>query len=216
MTNQEILRHVDHTLLSPTANWAQVQQLCDEAVEYGMATVCVPPCYVPPIHAAYAGRLRICTVAGFPLGYATTAGKLAEAEAAIADGAAEVDMVVNLTDVKNGRFEAITREISAMKTAVGRHILKVIVEACYLTEEEKLALCGCVTDGGGDFIKTSTGFGPSGATLADVALFAAHIGPEVRIKAAGGIRTRENMEAYLAAGCSRLGTSGALKALGLG
>lgn len=215
MTNQEILRHIDHTLLSPTATWAQVQQLCEEAIRHQMASVCVPPCYVRPIHTTYGDQVRICTVAGFPLGYCAAEGKLAEAAAAIADGAVEVDMVVNLTHVKNGYFDAITREISAMKDAVGQHILKVIVETCYLTEPEKTILCGCVTDGGGDFIKTSTGFGPAGATLEDVRLFQAHVGPHVRIKAAGGIRTRADMEAYLAAGCSRLGTSGALKALEL-
>jgi deoxyribose-phosphate aldolase len=157
--------------------------------------------------------LNICTVIGFPLGYSVTAAKKAEAEAAVVDGAGEIDMVVNIGDVKNGDFGRVTAEIASLKKAVGGRILKVIIETCYLTTEEKKALCRCVTDGGADYIKTSTGFGPAGAALDDVLLFKEHVGPGVKIKAAGGIRSREDMAAYLEAGCARLGTSSAVKLL---
>lgn len=212
LTDQEIFSHVDHTLLSPTATWPQIQGLCEEALRYRTASVCVPPCYVNRIHSAHT-QLNICTVIGFPLGYHSAAAKLAEANEALAHGASEIDMVVDLCDVKNGDFEKVTSEIALLKQAAGERILKVIVETCYLTQEEKIMLCRCVTEGGADYIKTSTGFGTGGATLEDVALFRQHIGPGVKIKASGGIRTREDMVAYLKAGCERLGTSGAVKAL---
>ena len=213
MDNAFIFRHVDHTLLRPTATWSEIRTLCEEAIAYSMASVCVPPCYVRRIVDAYGEALPVCTVIGFPLGYDTTAAKCAAAEDAIRAGAREIDMVVNLADVKNGAFCAITNEIAALKSVAKGNLLKVIVETCYLTEEEKIALCGCVTEGGADFIKTSTGFGSAGAALPDIALFLRHIGKDVRIKAAGGIRTRADMVGYLEAGCARIGTSGAVKAL---
>ncbi|MDR0637755.1 MAG: deoxyribose-phosphate aldolase [Spirochaetaceae bacterium] len=212
MDNAAIFSHVDHTLLAAFASWGEIEKLCREAVEYKTASVCVPPSYVKRIAGAFEG-LNICTVIGFPLGYSVTAAKEAEMKAAIADGAREVDMVVNVGDVKNGAFDAVAAEIGVLKKAAGDHILKVIVETCYLSMEEKIALCKCVTDRGADYIKTSTGFGTVGATLDDVLLFKKHIGPGVKIKAAGGIRSREDMIAYLEAGCDRLGTSSAIKLL---
>ncbi|MGN0802419.1 MAG: deoxyribose-phosphate aldolase [Candidatus Faecivicinus sp.] len=213
MEKKEMLTHIDHTLLKATSDWAGITKLCDEAIRYHTASVCVPACYVRPLHERYGDRLNICTVIGFPLGYSTTAVKIFEAQQAVFEGANEVDMVVNLCDVKNGEFEKVTAEIRAIKQAVGDHVLKVIVETCYLTEEEKIALCRCVTDAGADFIKTSTGFGTGGATLGDIALFRANVGPNVRIKAAGGVRTAEAVEQYLSAGCDRIGTSSAVKEL---
>lgn len=212
MDKKTVFAHVDHTLLKPTATWAQIQALCDEAIAYGMATVCVPACYVKPIADAYGNKLKVCTVVGFPLGYSTAAAKAFEAREAVQNGAAEVDMVINIGDAKAGLFDKITEEIKQIKAAVGEKVLKVIVETCYLTDDEKAALCRCVTDAGADFIKTSTGFGTAGATLADVELFKQHVGPGVRIKAAGGIRTAQDMEAYLAAGCARIGASAAIQA----
>ncbi|MCM1091883.1 MAG: deoxyribose-phosphate aldolase [Butyrivibrio sp.] len=210
MTNQEILSHVDHTLLKPYATWEDIKGLCDEAVLYHTASVCVPPCYIKRIHDAYGEKLKICTVVGFPLGYSVTESKLREVAQALADGCDEIDMVVNISDVKNGCYEKVEQEIRTVKKVCGHHILKVIVETCYLTEAEKLAMCRAVTDAGADYIKTSTGFGTDGATRADVELFAKHIGPNVKIKAAGGISTREDMEMFLALGCDRLGTSRAV------
>lgn len=212
MNRKEMLSHIDHTQLKPTSDWASIARLCDEAAAYGMASVCIPPCYVARVRERYP-QLNICTVIGFPLGYSTRAVKVFETEQAIADGANEIDMVVDLCDVKNGDFAAVTEEIRAIKQAAGSHVLKVIVETCYLTEAEKVALCKCVTDAGADYIKTSTGFGTGGATLEDIALFKANVGPNVRIKAAGGVRTAEAVEAYLEAGCDRIGTSSAVKAL---
>ena len=213
MTNKEMLAHIDHTLLKATSDWAGIDKLCGEAIANGTASVCIPACYVKLLHEKYGDQLNICTVIGFPLGYSTTAVKIFEAQQAVFEGANEVDMVVNLCDVKNGEFEKVTEEIRAIKLAVGSKILKVIVETCYLTEEEKVALCKCVTDAGADFIKTSTGFGTGGATLEDIALFRANIGPAVRMKAAGGVRTAEAVAAYLEAGCDRIGTSSAVKEL---
>jgi deoxyribose-phosphate aldolase len=212
MDNAAIFSHVDHTLLAATASWKEIEELCREAVKYKTASVCVPPSYIKRIDDVFVG-LNICTVVGFPLGYSVTNVKRAEAKAAIASGAREVDMVVNIGDVKNGAFDHITAEIRTLKNTVGKNILKVIVETCYLTMEEKIALCRCVTNGGADYIKTSTGFGPAGATLDDVLLFKEHIGHGVKIKAAGGIRSRDDMIAYLEAGCDRLGTSSAVKLL---
>ena len=213
MDNKEIMSHVDHTLLKAAADWSAIQDLCREAVEYGAASVCIPPAYVAKVRGAYGELVTICTVIGFPLGYSTTAVKAAEAAQALAEGASEIDMVVNLTDVKNGDYAAITAEIARLREVCGGHILKVIIETCYLTEEEKIMLCRCVTEGGADFIKTSTGFGTAGATLEDVELMKAHIGPGVRIKASGGIRSREDIVAFLAAGCDRIGASSAVTAL---
>lgn len=215
MNNAQILAHIDHTLLKAVASWEEIKALCDEAIGAGTASVCVPPSYIARIHAAYP-TLNICTVIGFPLGYSAVHVKACETATAIADGAGEVDMVINLGDVKNGDFDRITAEIRALKNAADGHILKVIIETCYLTEAEKIALCKCVTDGGADYIKTSTGFGTGGATLADVALFRAHIGKNVKIKAAGGVKTRDDLVAFLEAGCDRIGTSSAVSILATG
>jgi deoxyribose-phosphate aldolase len=213
MTDQEILSKVDHTLLKATASWDEITNLCDEAVCYKTASVCIPPVYVKPVFAEYGSDLVICTVIGFPLGYTYTAVKVLEAEQAIANGASEIDMVINIADVKNGAFASVLDEIKAVKKACGEKILKVIVETCYLTKEEKINLCGIVTEAGADYIKTSTGFGSAGATLDDIHLFREHIGPSVKIKAAGGIKTREDLEAFIGAGASRIGTSSAVKLL---
>lgn len=213
MDNKEMLAHIDHTLLKATSDWAGIAKLCDEAIQYHTASVCIPACYVGRVHETYGPALNICTVIGFPLGYSTTAAKVFEAQQAIRDGANEVDMVVNLCDVKNGDFDRVTEEIRAIKQAAGAHVLKVIVETCYLTEAEKIALCQCVTEGGADYIKTSTGFGTAGATLEDIALFKQHVGKNVRIKAAGGVRTAQAVAEYLEAGCDRIGTSSAVKEL---
>ena len=213
MNVQNIFSHVDHTLLKATASWDEIKKLCDEAVEIRSASVCIPPSYVKRVSEAYGDRLNICTVIGFPLGYSTGEVKAYEAEQAVRDGASEVDMVVNLGDVKNGNFEKITEEISLLKKAAGDNILKVIVETCYLTEDEKIRLCECVTDGGADYIKTSTGFGTAGASIEDIRLFKKHIGPHVKMKASGGIRTKADMEMFLEEGCERLGISSALKVL---
>ena len=168
------------------------------------------PAYIKRIKDKYEERINICTVIGFPLGYSVTAAKVKEAKEAVKDGANEVDMVVNISDVKNGLFEQVEEEIRAVKAACGSHILKVIIETCYLTEEEKIAMCHAVTNAGADYIKTSTGFGTGGATMEDVELFKKHIGPDVKIKAAGGVKTREDLEAFLKAGCDRIGTSSAV------
>ncbi len=212
MEDREILAHVDHTQLKAFAVWEDVERLCEEAVLYGTASVCIPPAYVGRVHERYPD-LNICTVVGFPLGYSVTAAKLAEVREALAEGANEIDMVVNISDVKNHLYEKVEEEIRALKEACGSHILKVIVETCYLTEEEKIAMCHAVTAAGADFIKTSTGFGSGGATLADVRLFKEHIGAGVKIKAAGGVRTREDLVAFLEEGCERIGTSSAVALL---
>ena len=213
MNNAEILSHVDHTLLQATASWSEILALCDEAVANQTASVCVPPSYIKRIADTYGDKLNICTVIGFPLGYQTTAVKVLETKEAIADGATEVDMVINLGDVKNCDFDLISDEIKALKQAAGQNILKVIIETCYLTEAEKIRLCQCVTEAGADYIKTSTGFGTAGAKIEDIRLFKQHIGPAVKMKAAGGVRTREDLEMFLAEGCERIGTSSALKIL---
>lgn len=214
MTKQEIFAHVDHTQLKAYAKWEDIVTLCDEAVRYKTASVCVPPAYIKRIHDAYREQVRICTVVGFPLGYSTAAAKAAETKEALEDGAEEIDMVVNIGDVKSGLFDKVEEEIRTLKKICGDHVLKVIVETCYLTEEEKIAMCRAVTGGGADYIKTSTGFGTAGAVLEDILLFKQHIGPDVKIKAAGGIRTKEDMEAFLNAGCDRIGTSAAVQVLG--
>lgn len=213
MKKDEILACVDHTQLKPYAVWEDIERLCEEALCFHTASVCVPPAYVRRIHDKYGDRLTICTVIGFPLGYSVTAAKVTEAKEALGDGAAEIDMVVNISDVKNHDYNKVEEEIRVLKQTAGEHILKVIIETCYLTEEEKTAVCRAVTNAGADFIKTSTGFGTGGATLADVELMKRNIGPGVKIKAAGGIRSIEDMENFLAAGASRLGTSSAVELL---
>lgn len=209
MYGRDILSKVDHTLLKPDATWDAIKVLCDEAVAYKTASVCIPPNYVKRVADEYPD-LVICTVVGFPLGYQTTEVKLAETRQALAEGATEIDMVIDVTDVKNGDYRKVTEEIRALKKACDTHVLKVIVEACYLTEAEKIAMCKAVTEAGADYIKTSTGFGTGGTTIKDVALFKEHIGAKVKIKAAGGIRTVEDMVAYLELGCSRIGASAAV------
>ena len=207
MTDREILSHIDYTLLKPTATFEDIKALCDGAVKYGTASVCVPPCFVGRIKKEYGDKLKICTVIGFPLGYSVTESKVKETAVAVSEGASEIDMVININSVKEGDFNKVTEEIKAVKAACDGRILKVIIETCYLTEEEKIRLCGCVTEAGADYIKTSTGFGTAGASFADVKLFKEHVGAGVKIKAAGGIRTREDMEEYIKLGADRIGAS---------
>ena len=211
MDRQAILHRVDHTELNPAATWEDIRTLCDDALTYGTATVCIPPCYVRRAVSYVEGRLPICTVIGFPHGNSPTAAKAYEAKCVAEAGAKEVDMVINRGWVKDGLFEAITDEITIVKRACAPAELKVIIECCGLTEEEKIALCRCVTDAGADFIKTSTGFAAGGATVEDVALLAAHVGPGVQVKAAGGIRTFEAAQAMLEAGAHRIGASALVK-----
>lgn len=210
MNNAEILKHVDHTLLKPVATWNDIKKICDESIEYNTASICIPACYISRIHATYGDKVNICTVVGFPLGYSSTGGKIAETKQALADGANEIDMVINISDVKNKAYDKVTEEIRALKEVVGNKILKVIIETCYLTEEEKIAMCKAVTEAGADYIKTSTGFGTGGATLEDIKLFKKHIGPNVKIKAAGGVSTVEDLNMFINEGCDRLGTSRAV------
>ena len=212
MTDSEIFSHIDHTLLRAVSSEAEIDRLCAEAVQYGTASVCIPPSYVRHAHEKYPG-LNICTVIGFPLGYNTTAVKCFETRDAVENGASEIDMVINLGMVKNGNFAGVEAEIKAVREACGGKLLKVIIEACYLTDDEKISLCGCVTRAGADYIKTSTGFGTAGAKIEDIRLFAEHIGKAVKMKAAGGVKTREDLEMFLNAGCERIGTSSAVRLL---
>ena len=212
MNTETLFHYVDHTALKPYATWEEIKTLCLEALEFQMASVCIPGCYIKRAHETFP-NLNICTVVGFPLGYSQTEGKIAETIQAIEDGAMEIDMVVNICDIKNGDWKKVEEEIAALKKAAGDHILKVIIETCYLSKEEKIAACKAVTNAGADYIKTSTGFGTAGASLEDIRLMKEHIGEHVKIKAAGGIRSREEMEAYIAEGCSRIGTSSALSIL---
>ena len=209
MNKVEILGHVDHTLLNPVATWEDIQKICNDAVQYKTASVCIPACYISRIHEKYP-ELNICTVVGFPLGYSCTEAKVTETKKALEDGANEIDMVINITDVKNKLFDKVTQEIKALKEVCGDKVLKVIIETCYLTEEEKIAMCKSVTEAGADFIKTSTGFGTGGATIKDVKLFKKHIGPNVKIKAAGGVSTVSDLEMFINEGCERIGTSRAV------
>ncbi len=211
MDGKEILRHVDHTLLSQTATWEEIRQVCGEAAQYGTASVCIPPCYVKQAAGYVRGETAICTVIGFPNGNPTTAAKVFEAGEALAHGASEIDMVINLGWLRDGQYSLVEEEIRALKAVCGDRILKVIVETCLLTEEEKIRMCELVTAAGADYIKTSTGFSRAGATFADVALFARHIGPGVKIKAAGGISSLEDAEKFLSLGADRLGSSRIVK-----
>lgn len=210
MEIREMLKRVDHTKLQAYCTWEEIQVLCEEAMEYETASVCIPPAYVERVHETYGEKINICTVIGFPLGYQVTAAKVTEAQEAIAQGCNEVDMVINITDVKNGLFDKVEEEIRQVKKACGDHILKVIIETCYLTEEEKIAMCHAVTNAGADYIKTSTGFGTGGATVEDVKLFKEHIGPNVKIKAAGGVSSLEDLKTFIELGCDRIGTSRAI------
>lgn len=210
---QEILQKVDHTLLTQGATWEEIKQICDDAAAYHTASVCIPPSYVKRASEYLHGSVPVCTVIGFPNGYQTTAVKLFETREALANGAAEIDMVINIGWVKEKRYDLVEQEIRELKESCGEYILKVIVETCLLTEEEKIEMCRVVTNAGADYIKTSTGFSTAGAAFEDVGLFAAHIGPNVRIKAAGGIASLEDAERFLALGASRLGTSRIIKIL---
>ena len=212
MENQEILSHIDHTQLKAYATWEDIDKLCRQAAAYHTASVCIPPCYIRRVREVYPD-LNICTVVGFPLGYSVTAAKVTEVKEAIKDGANEIDMVVNISDVKNHLYDRVEEEIRTLKEACEGHILKVIVEACYLTREEKVAMCRAVTAAGADYIKRSAGFGTGGDTVEDVELFAKQIGPGVSIKAAGGVKSREDLERFLALGCERIGTSSAVSLL---
>lgn len=201
------MRRVDHTILAPTATWEQVKAVCDEGREFNTASVCVPPRYVKRANDYVGNSLKICTVVGFPNGYATPEVKVFETEDAIRDGADEIDMVINQGLAKEGDWEGVLSEIKAVKESCKGRILKVIVETCNLTYEEKLNLCRVVSMSGADFIKTSTGFASGGATAEDVRLLREHISPDVRVKAAGGIRTFEQAQAMLEAGAERIGAS---------
>ena len=207
------MKYIDHTLLKPVATWDEIKKICEEGLEHSTASVCIPPSYVARAKEAFP-ELNVCTVIGFPLGYNTTEVKLMETKQALEDGASEIDMVINIGDVKNQDFDKVQKEIALLKEAVGNDkILKVIVETCYLTEEEKVKLCQCVTDAGADYIKTSTGFGTNGATVEDIVLFKENIGENVKMKASGGVRTKEDVETFAELGCSRIGTSSAVKIL---
>lgn len=211
MDINEILRHVDHTLLSQTAVWEEIRQICDDAVTYHTASVCIPPSFVRQACDYLNGKAAVCTVIGFPNGYATTAAKEFETKDAIKNGASEIDMVINIGWLKDGKYDLIENEIRTLKEACGENILKVIIETCLLTEEEKVKMCQIVTEAGADYIKTSTGFAGSGATFEDIELFAEHVGPDVKIKAAGGISSIEDVEKFLRLGADRLGTSRIVK-----
>ncbi len=211
MDINKILSHCDHTLLAVDAKWEDIKQICDDGIKYKTASVCIPASYVKQASEYVNGKLAICTVIGFPNGYSTAEVKAFEAENAVRNGADEIDMVINVGNAKDGRFDEILNEIKLVKSACQGKILKVIIETCLLTDEEKIKMCRVVTESGADFIKTSTGFSKGGATREDIALFAKHIGKNVKMKAAGGIRSFEDAEDYLALGCERLGTSAIVK-----
>ena len=211
MELSEILSKCDHTLLSQTATWAEIQSICDDGMKYHTASVCIPASYVRQAKEYVGDKLAICTVIGFPNGYDTTAAKCFMATDAVDNGADEVDMVINLGGVKDGRYDAVEQEIAAIKKACKGKLLKVIIETCLLSDEEKVEMCHVVTRSGADYIKTSTGFSKAGATFHDVELFAANVGPNVKIKAAGGISSLEDAEKFIALGASRLGTSRIVK-----
>lgn len=211
MERKEIFNKVDHTLLTQTATWAEIKQICDDAIAYQTASVCIPPSFVKRAKEYVGDKMEVCTVIGFPNGYNTTAVKVFETKDAIANGASEIDMVINLGDLKDRNYEAILNEIKELKAACGDRILKVIIETCLLSEEEKIKMCGIVTEAGADYIKTSTGFSTAGATFEDIALFAQHIGADVKMKAAGGISSFADAEKFIELGASRLGTSRIVK-----
>lgn len=210
---KHILKTVDHTILKATTTWEDIKILCDEAINMNVASVCIPPSYVKRAVEYLNSKIKVCTVIGFPLGYQTTATKVFEAEDAIKNGADEVDMVVNISDIKNGDYEKIENEIKEIKAIIGNKILKVIIETCYLEEYEKVKMCEIVTVSGADFIKTSTGMGTGGATLEDIKLMKEHVGENVKIKAAGGVKSISDAEKFIEAGAERLGTSSICKIL---
>lgn len=211
MEKKEILKHVDHTQLSQTADWASIKGLCDEAIQYGTASVCIPPCFVKQAKEYVKDRMRVCTVIGFPNGYHTAAVKVFETEQAVRDGADELDMVVNIGWVKAGRFDLVEQEICQIRKACEGKTLKVIIETCLLTREEKIRMCQVVGDAGADYIKTSTGFSKAGAAFEDIALFAEHVNGRVKIKAAGGVSSLEDAKRFLSLGADRLGSSRIVK-----
>lgn len=211
MEIKEILSKCDHTLLAQTATWEDIKAICDDGIKYQTASVCIPPCFVKQASEYSKGRVVICTVIGFPNGYNTTAVKEFETKDAIANGADEIDMVVNIGELKAGNYDYVENEIRTLKKACGDKILKVIIETCLLTDDEKIKMCELVTKAGADFIKTSTGFSKAGATFADIELFAKHVGKNVRMKAAGGISSIEDAEKFVELGASRLGTSRIVK-----
>ena len=213
MEKREILKRLDHTLLKQDATWEQIKKICDEGVEYGAASVCIPPSFVKRAAEYLDGRLAVCTVIGFPNGYMTTASKVFETEDAVKNGADEIDMVINIGMVKEGNYGGVLDEIRAVRRACEGKILKVIIETCLLTEEEKIKMCQVVTESGADYIKTSTGFASGGATFEDVKLMRAHVGPQVKVKAAGGISSVEDAETFIQLGADRLGTSRLIKLL---
>lgn len=211
MNQKDIFSKVDHTLLLQGATWEEIRQICDDAMAYGTASVCIPPSYVRQAHEYMGNRMAVCTVIGFPNGYNTTAVKEFETKDAIAAGAQEIDMVINIGWVKDGRFDLVEEEIRTLKKACGDKVLKVIIEACLLTEDEKIKMCETVTRAAADYIKTSTGFSTAGAVFADVALFAEHVGADIKIKAAGGIASFADAEEFIRLGADRLGTSRIIK-----
>jgi len=211
MVREQIFKYVDHTLLNPAATWEEIREICDDALLYQTASVCIPPSYVKRAKEYLGERMAVCTVIGFPNGYNTTAVKVFETEDAIANGADEIDMVINIGWLKEKNTEKIADEIRAVKAACKEHILKVIIETCLLTEEEKITMCRIVTEAGADFIKTSTGFAGGGASFEDIMLFSKHIGKQVKMKAAGGIASFEDAERFLELGAARLGTSRIVK-----
>lgn len=211
MEVENILKIVDHTLLLQTSTWEEIKQICDDAMKYGTASVCIPPCYVKQAAEYMGDKMTICTVIGFPNGNCTTATKVFETKDAIADGAKEIDMVINVGQLKAKNYDYVLNEIKEIKAACGDKILKVIIETCLLTDEEKIKMCEIVTESGADFIKTSTGFSTAGATFDDVELFAEHVGKNVKIKAAGGISSLADAEKFMELGAERLGTSRIVK-----
>lgn len=213
MNKKDILEKLDHTLLVQTATWEQIRVLCDEGMEHEVASVCIPPYYVSKAKAYVGGRLKVCTVIGFPNGNMTTAAKVFETEDAVKNGADEIDMVINIGMVKDKEYEKVLEEIRAIRQACDGKLLKVIIEVCLLADEEKLQMCKVVTESGAEYIKTSTGFSSGGATFADVELMCKHVGPGVKVKAAGGIATVEDAERFIGIGAMRLGTSRLIKLL---
>ena len=211
MKYAEILKHVDHTLLTQGATWEEIRQICDDAVQYGTASVCIPPSYVAQVKEYVKDQMAVCTVIGFPNGYMTTAAKAFETKDALLSGADEIDMVINIGWLKDKKYDLLEKEIRILKEACGEKILKVIIETCLLTDEEKVKMCEIVTAAGADYIKTSTGFSKAGATFEDIELFAKNIGPKVKMKAAGGIASMEDAQKFLALGADRLGTSRIIK-----
>lgn len=211
MDIKKILSSVDHTLLSQTATWEEIKTICDDGMKYNVASVCIPTCYVKKAKDYVGNKLKVCTVIGFPNGYSTTKTKVYETKDAIDNGADEIDMVINIGMLKDGLYSEVEDEIRQIKGACGDKILKVIIETCLLTDEEKIKMCDIVTNSGADFIKTSTGFSTSGATFDDIILFKKHVGSNVKIKAAGGIKTLDDAEKFISLGASRLGTSRIIK-----